>query len=54
MLQRHWQDAQDYLIRSNKVFRYLGDFDHVKRNTQDLLRVEQELSNLEQSMQKPD
>ncbi len=46
MLQSHWLDAQNYLTRSNIVFRYIGRLDHVMQNTQDLEKVDSELGKL--------
>ncbi|OQK18157.1 hypothetical protein AU255_10060 [Methyloprofundus sedimenti] len=45
--QGHWQDAQGYFIRSNKVFSYIGDIDAIINNTKLLIRVELQLGNLE-------
>lgn len=47
--QRHWQNAQSYFIRSNDVFRFIGDVDNVIHNTKYLVEVESELGNIERS-----
>ncbi len=49
MSQSLWQDAKNYLIRSNKVFHYIGNLDKVIQNTEHLIKVEASLGNLERS-----
>jgi tetratricopeptide (TPR) repeat protein len=49
ILQGRWQDAQEYLQRANKVFRYVGDMQKVMLITESLVEVEAALGNLQQS-----
>jgi uncharacterized protein HemY len=49
MAQDHWQDAQNYFIRSNEVSRYLEDLDKVIQNTEQLVKIEAHLGNHERS-----
>lgn len=44
MAQGHWQEAQNYFMRSNKVFRYIGDLEHVMHNTQQLKKIESQIA----------
>ncbi len=47
MVQGHWQVARNYFDRSVSVFRYLKDLGKVIRVTENLMKVEMELGDLE-------